>query len=169
MVYSEFPFLPLAPSLIAWILLRYGRLNPTLERVVSISVVVGMLYGFAYWLFPDLPLPEKFILGFPMLLSVLITIVWPESKGRIWPQEFPSSRFTLWPQRFILGGITVNLYAATSLLFAFLFPSNGVVPHSSLVPDSIAFPSTIVVWLISIALFLAMLRHHIRSLPPRGK
>lgn len=164
---SAFPIFGL--SLIGWVLLRWRKLNPTLERLASASVVVGMLSGFIWWLLPDLPLPEKAILAFPMAMSLLIAVLWPESKGRIWPRELPSNRRMLWSQRFFLGSYTMLVYGTTYIIYGLVFPSLTGPLHSWLVPNSIALPVAIVFEGLALFGFLSLLRIHIRSLLPKRR
>lgn len=144
-------------------------MNTYWERIIGVSVVIPALIVFIEWQFPNLSDEGKFILGIPMGVCWLVATVWPERKGVVWPSNTPTLRRTLRIQRYILASIGWALLFSAAQLYAFVFPVPvGFQTHTPrFLPSDYGLPSLIIGLAIETLLFLVMLRHHIRSLPPK--
>src|SRR5712692_8354271 len=137
-------------------------MKPYYERIVAICAVVPALIGLLYWLFPDLPLSLRIIFGLPMVLAFLIVAVWPERKGKIWPHNTPSNRRRLWFQRYVLGFSAYVMLLYNVSVYSLLFPVPSYLQYRTNSPLTVELLD-VGVWIG----FVAMVRHYIRSLPPK--
>jgi hypothetical protein len=137
-------------------------MKPYYDRIVATVSVIAGLVAVLYWLLPDLPLALRIIFGLPMVFGIFVVTVLPERKGRIWPKNQPISRGWLRFQRYVLAfSVEVMLIYSVSV-YSFFFPVPSYFQYRTNNQSAI-IALYVGVWIA----LLAMIRHHVRSLPPK--